>query len=298
MVALSMCGACRGEPEAASGLAPGVVARIGRFSLDAAVVAALPGSASERSATIEHDFLLAESRATSSVAAWGAIERGALSRALFEDLTRAAARRGPPTPAELDQARAELWLEVDRPLAYRTVDATVHVPPLQTDDAAYDLADRLARAVAEIGPGPGGAPLVSEFVDRIQSISPEGLPVELVQRAATTADGRRAPVEPRDEVNAPLDPDAARAALPGFTRVGQVSGVAAGRDGYHVLLLTEMVVGRRLEGAALEARLLPAVLAARARPELDAALDKARATTPLRVAPAHASWTRRVWQGQ
>ncbi|HSC85817.1 MAG TPA: hypothetical protein VLC09_01040, partial [Polyangiaceae bacterium] len=190
------------------------------------------------------------------------------------------------------------WLEVDRPRCLRTVDATVGVSPLEPDERAYQLAERIARELADLPSTPDGSAPVAEFAARVRAIDPQGLPTTLVERPATSDDGRHAVLDARDQQAPALDADAARAGFAGLVRVGQVSGVLGGRDGFHVVMVTEIIAPQRLEGPELEARLLTAVLASRARPRLSQLLERLRRERPVSIVEAQASWTRRVWQAQ
>jgi peptidyl-prolyl cis-trans isomerase C len=249
LLALSLACACSspGEPTAPAFVAPsssklpaGIVARVGSFSIGAETVAAVssaqdlaPNVALEREirdALFAGGALVAGlDRSPSAEAALRAL----LARASLESMKREASGAD-PTEAEVEEATARHFVELDRPEAFRVVHAVVRVP----EDADAPVKAR-ARALAErINEKVAKARDEAEFRSLVDSVDERGgLDVLVETLKPVAADGRVVDVEHPAESET-FVPAFARAASR-LTHPGQKSGVVPTDFGFHTMMLLE-----------------------------------------------------------
>ena len=286
-----LCGCDHGSapPPVASGPLPvGVVARVGDQDITAGEVARIARAqhlppAEARDIAVR-DTLLARGASARGLGASDPAARsweGELARRLLRR-TLAEARATKPTEAELAEATARRWLEIDRPEGFRTVHAVVRFAATD-DEATKHRARALAEVVhgvaltvaaqaaalplAEGGPTPGPRiapsddpdPLSAAFRKAVAAVPPDGLQVQIEPLPAVTAAGRL--LVPGEQY---LDPDFARAAAALPTR-GALSPVVVSAYGAHVILLLEHTPALVLEGEARVAKVSDDIVEERAR---------------------------------
>jgi hypothetical protein len=159
--------------------------------------------------------------------------RGRLARARLEMLRQEAAA-GPVTDAEVREATARHFVDLDRPPAFRVVHAVVMVPQKATTverAKAKSVAERIAERVASISSA-------DEFKERAESIDHEGFEVRVETLKPVAADGRIVDVEHPAAEEHSLLPSFARAAAR-LTEPGQKSGIVLTDYGFHIIMLLE-----------------------------------------------------------
>lgn len=269
-------------------LPPGVVARVGGLRITAAEVSRIAlaqgvGAAAARDAAVR-DTLLARGAEASGLAdsseaqlAWQSeLARRLLRRMLAE------ARATPLTEAELRDAAARRWLEIDRPEGFRTVHAVVRFDPGDPDEKkarARALAEAIHAAVLPVAaraatlPLPEGVPpagprtapkddpdpLSDAFREAVAKVPPGGLEVKAEPLPAVTAGGRLLAAG-----DGRLDEDFTRAAVALSAR-GSLSPVVESRFGAHVILLLERTPAVVLDHEARLAKLRDDIVNERAR---------------------------------
>lgn len=228
-------------PPASSILAPGIVASVGALAIPAEAVSSvaaaqgvLPQAALDRliqDAVFASGAMRAGFDRDSSVEA---SQRGLLARARLEEL-KEQANQSEPDDAEVAEATARHFMELDRPEAFRVVHALVKLPekadpPLKV--RAKALAERLAERVARAKDEAQFQSLAEGLDDR------GGLEVVVEKLAPVAADGRIVDVEHPSADAGSLVPAFARAASR-LTLREQKSGIVATEFGFHVLMLLE-----------------------------------------------------------
>lgn len=201
------------------------------------------------------------------------VERAQLTRALAEQLTRAAeSAGGPPGKAEVLGAYERLWLELDRPRAVRTGRISIIVPPLADDSDAEAVMQEVAEAVKT-------ATNLDDFVRLAEAVPARGLTLDLGTEPPVAASGRVVPASPADEKKDHLDPDYAKSAA-ALGHIGQISGLVRTADGFHVLVAMEIVPGYRAPSEEMRARLEQSVFQERARVEFERVERELRGAAP------------------
>jgi peptidyl-prolyl cis-trans isomerase C len=288
-------------------LPPGVVARVGGRSITVAEVSrialaqGLDRAAARDVAVQDTLFALgaeANGRADSLDArlAW----RGELARRLLRRIL-AEARATPPTEAELRDAAARRWLEIDRPEGFRTVHAVVRFDPSDADEkkararslaeaihaAALPIAERAAALPLRGGGAPPSGPriapqddpdpLSAAFRQAVAALPAGGLEVTAEPLPAVTAAGRLLIAGDQH-----LDEDFTRAATALPAR-GALSPVVESRFGAHVILLLERTPAVVLDHDARLVKLRDDIVNERARAaekQLLAGLGERRSVAP------------------
>ena len=267
-----------------STLPPGVAARVGSldvFAHQVTLVAEAQGITIRAACDQEiRDALFAcgaLDRKLSDLPSVRAALRGRLARAMLTRVLDEAAARD-PTDAEVREATARHFVELDRPEAFRVIHAVVRLPS-SADSAlkarARDVAERIKRAV-----GPARDP--SEFRARAEAVERSGLDVTVEELKPVAADGRVVDVgHPRgrsDEPESYVPAFAAAAAR--LAEVGDQRGPIETEFGWHVLMLIERIPA---QAVALEDRrriLHDEIVGVRAKTRRDELLAASRSKRP------------------
>lgn len=273
-------------------LGAGVVVRVGAQEINEASLAYIAKaqgiSVSEARELAVRDALFAaeaEARGFAAGSEFRAAQRGVLSRLLLRELYLEAAR-GQITEQELDEATARRWLEFDRPVGFRTVQAVVRFK--KKDDAARrakaaELAENIRRAlVEEFGHEESKAPdsdqpgrslpsdtapmnatteehWIEQFRKTVNAVPAESFQVLVEQLPPVTADGRV--IQPGGSSFAKEFAEAASK----LTLRGELSPVVITEFGAHVMMLMERTPALTVERSERERLLRSDVIAARAR---------------------------------
>jgi hypothetical protein len=282
--------ACCSPPASAPGIRPseqkaslveGSVARVGEEPIAGTSVAAI---ASAQGISIE----VARSRAIfDALMAAGARREGyesrpevraatraVLARALVTAIKRQAAER-PIGDEEIDRLTELHWLDMDRPVAHRTVHAVVRVPE-GADADAWRSAGELARRIAE---AVRGAPDAATFIARASEQPSYGLEVTVEELSPVTAQGWVADLVKRPPAGAPTqayDPQYVDVAFK-LQRAGDQSPPVRTRFGWHVVMLTEVQPELRVGYEQRKQLLRDEIMASRAKQVLDPLLGGLRA---------------------
>jgi peptidyl-prolyl cis-trans isomerase C len=288
LAALVACDRAAPAPMASGALPAGVVARVGVIDVTADHVGRV---AAVQRVPVEEARQLAVSDA---LLARAALDRGldrspAVSREIDAELARRLARRmladaraTPPTEAELAEAAARKWLDVDRPEGFRTVHAVVRHDAQQDEahgkraravaEAIHAAAERVAARAGTMPMPEGGPlpqarqrpeedpdPLSSAFRVAAAAVPRDGMDIVIEPLLAVAADGRVLAAGGQR-----FDGEFAAAAAKLPSR-GALSPVSQTPFGYHVILLLERTPAIALEGAARRQRLFDDIVNERAR---------------------------------
>ncbi len=280
---LLSCGGRESAPRVkTSSLPEGLIARVGSEPVTAITVARIAerqGVTSQAAVSLAvSDALRAQgARAALARGATRSIERAAAARALLEQLSRDAARGGPPSDAELDQIARERWVDLARPDAVRTTHAVVLNDKPERDAAARALAEKLAAALHDVT-------TAEELIRRAQALPKEELEVRAESLPFVTADGRAFQRRDAGFVAQPgtFDADFARAAN-ALEHAGQLSSVVKSAFGYHIIRLDERLPGVVVTKAELPSMLGADVLARRAGRTRRELLDQLHQASPVQL---------------
>jgi peptidyl-prolyl cis-trans isomerase C len=199
--------------------------------------------------------------------------RAELGRAVLEALRDEAAKR-PPTDAEVAEATAVHYVELDRPAAFRVIH-TALLLPRNADPATRALArtaaEQVSRAVAS-------ATTPDAFRSAASSVPHEGLECKTEELAPIAEDGRKVDLR-NPAARGSVVPEFARAAAR-LQSEGQKSGVIETSYGYHVMMLIERIPALVVPLEERRARLAPEIIAHRAQDGTDALVRELRAQAP------------------
>ncbi|APR86922.1 hypothetical protein A7982_12271 [Minicystis rosea] len=289
-LALSLTACDRGAPSPASRVLPaGVVARVAPLDISADGVARIaaaqhvaPTEARDRAVS---DAILAREAMARGLDRAPSVEQevsAALARRLLHRIL-AEARATPPTEAELREAAARKWLEVDRPEGARTVHAVVQFNREKDGEGvrsrARAVAEAIRAAVVPIADRAGTMPLAEgaplPVTRQLATEDPDPLSSAFrVAASAVPRDNLEVTIQPLPPVAADtrvlqagggnFDPAYAAAALALPAR-GALSQIVESSFGFHVILLLEKIPAQILEGEARVARLRDDIVNERAR---------------------------------
>jgi hypothetical protein len=292
VLALGSLGGCghRDDPAAVSRgpLPVGVVARVGGQAIDVAEVARIAraqgvGAAEARDIAVRDTLLAREAaaRGLSDTPEVRLSQEGEMARRVLQRIL-AEARATPPTDAELSEASARRWLEIDRPEGFRTVHAVVRYT--DKDDEAVKargraLAEAIRAAVVPISERAATMPAIEGMSMAAPRTASQDDPDPLaaafrVAATAVPAGGLQVVAESLPPVTA-----AGRLLIPGDERLeegfardaaslsarGALSPVVESPYGAHVIMLLERTPAIQLLGDARLARLRDDIVNERAR---------------------------------
>lgn len=288
MCACAVCVSCGwgstnggGAPSpSARALGAGVVLRVDKQEVHedtlGYVAAVQETSVAEARALVERDALFAaeaEAQGLVSTEAFRAAERGVLSRLMLRELY-AEASRGEISELELNEATARRWLELDRPVGFRTVHAVVRFK--KSDSGARrvlvkDLAEKIREALSkEFGDelaanpeSPVEAAVESAWIERFRKVvnrsSEEGFQVLVESLPPVASDGRV--LEPGGSAFAKEFAEAAAR----LSQRGERSPVVVTEFGAHVIMLLERTPAHVVDAAERKKIVRNDVIAMRVR---------------------------------
>jgi len=203
--------------------------------------------------------------------------RGALGRAVLEALKKDASRDD-PNDAEVAEATARHFVELDRPEAFRVVQVVVQVSE-KADTAKKARARALAERFADrISTATGEA----DFRALAESVSDRGdFEVEIQSLKPVAADGRVVDVE-HPLGNETYVPAFARAASR-LTQPGQKSGVFATAFGFHAIMLLERMAAHSVPLDERRRLLRDEIATERAKQQKKERIDLIRSTLSTSV---------------
>jgi len=198
--------------------------------------------------------------------------RARLARARLEKID-AEATQHPPTDAEVEEATAEHFYDLDRPEGFRVIHAVARIS--EKDDAAKKakaraVAERVAAAVASVSDA-------AEFEKRAKEVATDGVELRVEKLDPVAADGRV--LHPMGgEYVASFAAAAARLSTP-----GQKSSVIETEFGFHVMMLLEKTAEKRVPLEERRSVLKDEILATRARKATEALLEQARSERKVHI---------------
>jgi parvulin-like peptidyl-prolyl isomerase len=285
---------CRGQtaphdatPSAAvhTRLATGIAAVVGTEEIPVALVAEVArAQRTEPRVALEHlvsDALAAqEARADGEdrapTTAWSL--ESTIARATAEHIKAASVAAGPPTDAEVAQATARHWRDVDLPEQIKVIHALVPRPKDATQsDAARALASQLAVAVAD-------ATSDDDFEARAKAVPHGALRITVERLPSFVADGRVAEGEPSQ-----FDPAFARGAF-ALKKPGETSAPVESSFGWHVVRLVERRPPHVLPLEERRTRFTREIYLFRSHDELTRILAARTASTRVEIEPGIDSW--------
>jgi hypothetical protein len=231
-------------PAQAAQLAPGIAARVGTEEISVELVSSIaraqavsPQVARDRAISDALFATLARERFARSGRIESA-ERGALARALLEELRAEAASQGPPSDGEVDELTRLRWLDLDRPPMARTRHVVIVVKSSDDKAKAKAVAERFAKQLSGIRDP-------AEFEKRAQSLPSDGLEAKVETLLPVADDGRvavegAAPGSPVQKYDSAFS----RAAN-ALSEVGDQSPVVESAFGFHIIMLLEKIPASR-----------------------------------------------------
>jgi hypothetical protein len=224
----------------------------------------------------------ARARAYESSAAVEVGRRAVLARALLER-EKAQVRAKPASDEEVEKLTAMRWIDLDRPVARRTVHAVARNK--DETDASRRAADEVAKRIADAVRGETNPGLFMRKA-RDAGKNEDGVEVKVEQLAPVIADGRAG--EPGSVTPTGTEPQRyarqfveAVFAIPG---VGQQSAPVRSPFGTHVILLTEILPEQRLPLERRRAMLTDEIVSSRARESIGALTERLRNSVQVDVA--------------
>ena len=271
----------------AGDLPRGAVARVGDEVVSIDQVVSL---AEERSTSVDqartalvYDALMAEAATHRGYDRRDEVvvqRRGLLSRALLEQL-RSEAVAEPITDEEVQTFTEQHWLDLDRPVARKTVHAIV-MPDDPEDPAqmakAETVAQRIAEAVASVQDA-------KAFHKNAEAVDDEGLKVLVQDLEPVTRDGRVADLENRPPPGVPprYYAKAFAAAVFDIPSVGDSSGPFRSPFGWHVALLVSIQPEKRVGFQRRREVLAEEIRTQRAKKRMDELVASLREKSSIEV---------------
>jgi peptidyl-prolyl cis-trans isomerase C len=294
LVAITGMLACSCEPEARTKvvetrgrLEQGVAARVGGESVTVAQVRAL-ATARRMSLKEARDLLVYDAILAAAARERGLEDRpnvvvrkrGELASALLTKM-RTRAEGEPITDEDVARHTALNWLDMDRPVARRTVHAVV-MPKDPKSEEQKKKADAVAERVAE---AVRGVTDPDEFIEKAKAVDAQGLKLIAQKLPPVTADGRQADVKNRP----PPGVDATRfdpgfvSAVSRLNTVGEQVGSVRSSFGTHVVMLLEIQSALVLPAERRRALLTEEIRTVRVKTRLDDLILRLSSATPNAV---------------
>ena len=206
--------------------------------------------------------------------------RAVLVRVLIERM-KAEAYVNPISDKELAEHTGLHWLDMDRPVARRTVHAVV--VPSSTEDAwEWARADGVARRIGEAVRGEKDP---ERFKHAAEAVDGEGMKVIVQDLPPVTADGRVADLDNRPPTGRPtatFDTAFVRAVF-ALGDVGDHATMVRSSFGTHVIMFVAVQESRELDEGTRREMLAEEIRASRMRGKLADLLSSLHARTPPKV---------------
>ncbi len=203
--------------------------------------------------------------------------RAVLARALIDQMKRET-NALPISDEEVAKHTEIHWLDLDRPVARRTVHAVVM--PKSSDDAAeWTKADEVAARIAEAVRGEKDA---AEFKKKAEGVDASGMKVVVQDLPPVTEDGRVADLAQRPPPGQPpstFDPAFVKTVF-ALGAVGDQSRPSRSSFGTHVILLVGIQEPSKLDLEKRREKLAEEIRATRMRERLEGLLSTLRTRTP------------------
>jgi len=206
--------------------------------------------------------------------------RAAIARVLIDQLKREA-HADPITDEEVARHTGLHWLDMDRPVARRTVHAVV-LPKKPDDAAEWTKADGVARKIAEAVRGEKDA---EQFKKAAEGVDDEGMKVIVQDLPPVAADGRVADLASRPPPGMPtatFDASFVKAVF-SLSAVGDQASSVRSAFGTHVVMLVAVQESSLLDVEVRRAMLAEEIRATRVREKLEVMLSSLLAQTPPKV---------------